>query len=169
MAELNPVQKIKQKFSGKIGEVWEKSPSRVYITVDKEDAKDVVRYLFEDLSARFIIISALDTRQGIEMLYHFSFDALGQIVSIRTLAPMPFPEIESISLIIPGAEYIEREIHDILGVDFRNHPNLKRFLLGDDWPEGVYPYRKEHKGQYPYRTEEEQELFRKQIRDRGKK
>jgi len=169
MAELNPVQKIKQKFSDKIGEVWEKSPRRVYITVGKEAVKDVVGYLFEDLGARFIVISAPDTRQGIEMLYHFSFDTLSEIVSIRTLVPMPFPEIESISPIIPGAEYIEREIHDILGVDFRNHPNLKRFILGDDWPEGVYPYRKEHKGQYPYRTEEEQELFRKQIRDRGKK
>lgn len=169
MAELDPVGKLKQKFSGKIGELWEKSPKRIYATVGKDDAKDVVKYLFEDLHARFIIMSALDTRQGIEVLYHFSFDALSKIVSIRTLIPMPFPEIESISLIIPGAEYIEREIHDILGVNFRNHPNLTRFLLADDWPEGEYPYRREHKGQYPYRTEEEQEIYRKEVRDRWEK
>jgi Ni,Fe-hydrogenase III component G len=169
MAELNPVQKIKEKFSDKIVELWEKSARRIYIMVGKEDAKDIVKYLFEDLGARFIIMSALDTRQGIEILYHFSFDTLSKIVSIRTLTPMPFPEIESVSLIIPGAEYIEREIHDILGVNFRNHPNLTRFLLADDWPEGVYPYRREHKGQYPYRTEEEQELYRKEIRSKWEK
>jgi len=169
MAELNPIQRVKEKFPDKIAELWERSPKRIYITVGREDAKDVVRYLFEDLGARFIIMTALDTRQGIEILYHFSFDTLSKIVSIRTLAPMPFPEIETVSLIIPGAEYIEREIHDILGVNFRNHPNLTRFILGDDWPEGVYPYRKEHKGQYPYRTEEEQELFRKEIRSKWEK
>jgi len=169
MAELNPVQKIKERFSGKIVELWEKSPRRAYITVRKEDAEDMIRYLFEDLKARFITISALDTRPGIEMLYHFSFDTLGKIVSIRTLVPMPFPEVETVSLIIPGAEYIEREIYDILGVNFRNHPNLKRFILGDDWPEGEYPYRKEHKGQFPYRTEEEQALYRKNIRKKVEK
>jgi Ni,Fe-hydrogenase III component G len=167
MAELNPVQKVKERFPEKIRELWERSPKRIYITAGKDDVKDMVKFLFEDLGARFIIMSALDTRQGIEILYHFSFDTLGKIVSIRTLVPMPFPEIESVSLIIPGAEYIEREVHDILGVNFRNHPNLKRFLLGDDWPEGEYPFRKEHKGQFPYRTEEEQDIYRKNIRKKG--
>ncbi len=169
MAELNPVQKVKEKFPDKMRELWEKSPRRIYVTVGKEDAKDMVRYLLEDLGARFITVTALDTGQGIEMLYHFSFDALGKIVSIRTFVPVPFPEIETVSLIIPGAEYIEREIYDILGVNFRNHPNLKRFILGDDWPEGEYPLRREHKGQFPYRTEEEQGLYRKHISRKGEK
>jgi Ni,Fe-hydrogenase III component G len=169
MAELNPVQKIKEKFPTKIVELWEKSPKRIYITVGKEDAKDIVRYLFENLGARLMTISALDSRLGIEILYHFSFDALGKVVTIKTVAPMPFPEIETVSLIVPAAEYIEREIHDILGVNFVNHPNLKRFILADDWPEGEYPYRKEHKRQFPYRTEEEQELFRKETRSKWEK
>ena len=169
MAELSPVEKIKERFSDKIMGLWEKSPRRIYVTVEREDITDVVRYLFEDLKARFIIISALDTRQGIEMLYHFSFDTLSKIVTIKTLVPMPSPEIETISLIIPGAEYIEREIYDLLGVEFRNHPNLKRFILGDDWPEGDYPLRREHKGQFPYRTEEEQDLYRRNIRKKVEK
>ena len=100
MAELSPVEKIKERFSDKIMGLWEKSPRRIYVTVEREDITDVVRYLFEDLKARFIIISALDTRQGIEMLYHFSFDTLSKIVTIKTLVPMPSPEIETISLII---------------------------------------------------------------------
>jgi Ni,Fe-hydrogenase III component G len=44
---------------------------------------------------------------------------------------------------VAAAEWIEREIHDILGIDFKNHPNLKRLILFDDWPEGVYPLRKD--------------------------
>ena len=164
MAELDPVQKLKEKFPDKIAELWDKSPKRIYITVKKENVTDMARYLFEDLGARLMTISALDSRPGIEILYHFSFDTLSKVVTVKTLVPMPFPEIETVSLIVPAAEYIEREIHDLLGVNFKNHPNLKRFILGDDWPEGEYPYRREHKRQFPYRTEEEQNLYRENIR-----
>jgi Ni,Fe-hydrogenase III component G len=46
---------------------------------------------------------------------------------------------------IPGAEWIEREIHDILGIEIKHHPNMRRLVLADDWPEGVYPLRKDLK------------------------
>jgi Ni,Fe-hydrogenase III component G len=55
------------------------------------------------------------------------------------------PAIESIAPFLPGAEWIEREVHDELGIDFKNHPDLRRLILADDWPEGVYPLRKEVK------------------------
>lgn len=158
--DLNSVQKIREKFGDKVVELWEKSPGRVYVTVKKQDIKDIVSYLFDDLGGRLMTISALDTRPGIEILYHFSFDSQSKVVTVRTLVPVPFPEIETVSLVVPAAEYIEREMHDLFGVNFKNHPNLKRFILADDWPEGVYPYRREHKGQFPYRTEEEQYPYR---------
>ncbi|MDI6641206.1 MAG: NADH-quinone oxidoreductase subunit C [Elusimicrobiota bacterium] len=43
--------------------------------------------------------------------------------------------------IIKGAEWIEREIWEMLGINFKNHPNLKRLLLATDFPEGIYPLR----------------------------
>jgi NADH-quinone oxidoreductase subunit C len=52
------------------------------------------------------------------------------------------------------AAYIyEREVHDILGVQFTGHPDLARLLLPDEWPDGVYPLRKEFrsKSQEPIR------------------
>jgi Ni,Fe-hydrogenase III component G len=55
------------------------------------------------------------------------------------------PSIESITPLIPAAEWIEREIHDILGIEIKNHPNMRRLILADDWPEGVYPLRKDFK------------------------
>ncbi len=70
------------------------------------------------------------------MGYHFSHDETGRIFSLRTFVDKKNPEIESISSIIKGAEWIEREIYELLGVNFRNHPNLKRLLLDEDWPEG---------------------------------
>ena len=70
------------------------------------------------------------------------FDKDGLIVSIRTLSSKPEIEMPTISDIISGALWIEREIHEMFGVDFIGHPNLERLLLPDDWEEGVYPFRK---------------------------
>ena len=139
------VSKIKEKFSEKIIDWQEKSERRHYILIDRKDLLEFVGYIFNDLKARYIIETGLDTREGIEILYHFSFDSTGRVVSLRVILPAEKPEVESISGIIKGAQWIEREIQDILGVRFLNHPDPRRFILPDDWPEGVYPYRKECK------------------------
>jgi len=131
------------------------------------EVRDIATFMFVELEARFIILTGLETRAGMELLYHFSFDSLGKIVTLRTVVPMPEPKIDSIAIAIDGAEYIEREIRDLFGVEFVGHPNPARFILADDWPEGVYPYRKEYRDQYPFRTEEEQEKVRCEIRRKG--
>jgi Ni,Fe-hydrogenase III component G len=64
------------------------------------------------------------------------------IVSLRTLVEKPFLKMQSVATFLPAANWIEREIHEMLGVDFIGHPDLRRLLLPDDWPEGEYPYRR---------------------------
>ena len=55
------------------------------------------------------------------------------------------PSVDSLANLLPAAQWIEREIHDVLGIEFRGHPDMRRLILADDWPEGVYPLRKERK------------------------
>ena len=136
------IAQIKEKFGDVIIEFDETSERRYYILKDKKDLLEVVNYIFNDLSARYIIETGLDTPQGIEILYHFAFDSVGKVVSLRVVLPHEKAEVESISGIIRGAQWIEREIQDILGVKFLNHPDPRRFILADDWPEGMFPYRK---------------------------
>jgi Ni,Fe-hydrogenase III component G len=169
MNKVDPVKALQVRFPKGIGDVEERSVSRVYVGVDAGMIRDIAGFMFNNLGARLIIMTALETRAGMEILYHFSFDQLGKIVSLRVVVPMPEPRIDSITPLIDGAEYIEREIRDLFGVEFTGHPNPTRFLLGDDWPEGVYPYRKEHRGKYPYRTEEETAAMRDQILHKGTK
>lgn len=142
MAEVI-LEKIKGKFSWQILNIFEKSLRRAYIDLKPENIKEVVEFIFRRLGARFVIASGVDTPDGIEILYHFSFDSVGKIVTLRTKIDKENPEIESITPIIKGAEWIEREIYELLGVRFKNHPNLKRLLLAEDWPEGKYPLRRE--------------------------
>ncbi len=136
------INNINERFKDKI-EIFEKSNRRVYINVDRKDAPNLIQYIFEDLGARLSIATGVDTRAGIEILYHMAFDKLNLFLTVRTLAPKPNPEVESIAPFLPGAEWIEREIHELLGVNFVGHPRLEKLLMSDDWPEGRYPLRKE--------------------------
>ena len=147
---------IKLKFKKSIKNFFEKSDKRVYIEIDPKDIKDVVKYLFKDLEARFNIASGMDTRFNIEILYHFSIERLDLLVSFRVKLNREKPEIDSIATIIKGAEWIEREMHELLGVGFKGNPNLERLLLSEDWPKGVYPLRADYK-----------EWDKDAIRDRG--
>lgn len=141
--ETEIINQINEKFGNQIIHLEQKSEKNVFLTVEKEALVEVVKYLFNNLGGRFCTASALETFQGIEILYHFSFDKLNKIVTIKTLIKEKNnPEIESITPVIRGAEWIEREIHDFLGVKFVNHPDLRRFILADDFPENVYPFRK---------------------------
>ncbi len=167
MRNVDPVKSLQERFPDAVVDVEPRSDSRVYVGIVPGKVRDISSFLFTDMGARLIILTGLETRAGMEILYHFSFDKLGKIVTLRAVVPMPEPRIDSIATIIDGAEYIEREITDLFGVEFIGHPNPTRFLLADDWPEGVYPYRKEHRGKYPYRTEEEQKELREQILRKG--
>jgi NADH:ubiquinone oxidoreductase subunit C len=142
---MNVIEEIKNKYGDKV-EITEKSKRRVFVNVAQPDAKELVSWLFRDLKARFSIITGIDVRTLVELIYHMSFDGPGVLVSVRTQVPKPELLMPTLTDVIEGANWIEREIHEMLGVNFIGHPNLKRFLLPDDWPEGEYPYRKKTYG-----------------------
>ena len=141
---MEPQQTIKEKFSDKVIKFEEKAPQRIYIEFAPEDIPAAAKFAFEDLHCRFVTASGVDTPNAIEILYHFSHDASGKMITLRTFIPdKNDPQIDSIAHIIKGTEWIEREIWELLGVNFKGHPNLKRLLLSEDWPEGKYPLRLE--------------------------
>ncbi|HOL65976.1 MAG TPA: NADH-quinone oxidoreductase subunit C [bacterium] len=134
---------IQKRFTEKIKEVKTHSSHRVYLTVEKEDLLAVADYLFREKGARFVIASAVDELNQFEILYHFSFDKEDVMVSLRVRLTRDNPEAPSLSGLIKGAAWIEREMHELFGINFVGHPGLKRLLLPEDWPEKVYPLRKE--------------------------
>lgn len=94
--------------------------------------------------ARYQVGVGYETRkgeQGFALVHTFAFDNDALIVIVRTFAPEDNPEFDSLTPIIPGAGWSERECIDLLGFRFKNHPGPKRLVLSDDWPEGIYPLR----------------------------
>ena len=151
---MNLISEIEKKFGDKAN-VYAKSKRRIYVTVARENAKELVRFLYSDLGARFSVASGVDRREGVEILYHMAFDALGILVSVRTLVPKPEPEMPSFTDFCEGMNWIERELHEMLGVNFKGHPGLERLLLPDDWQEGEYPFRKRSYGSQAENPERE--------------
>jgi len=130
----------------KLIDIERKSDKRIFLPCEAKNAYAVNKFLFEDVPLRFVIATGIDAEDCFEVLYHFSNDETGCVVTVKAIIrDREKPAIESIAPFLPGAEWIEREIHDLLGIDFKNHPNLRRLILSDDWPEGVYPLRKEAK------------------------
>jgi NADH-quinone oxidoreductase subunit C len=142
---VNIKDRIKERLGGKITAWEEKSSRRIYFSVKKEDILETVNFLFKDLGLRFSIASGIDIPSGFEILYHFSLDKTGEVYSVRVFIEDKInPRIDSIATIFPGAEWIEREMWEMLGINFIGHPNLKRLLLSDDWPQGKYPLRQDY-------------------------
>jgi NADH:ubiquinone oxidoreductase subunit C len=138
-------EQLRERLGQSIIEWQEKSSRRIYFSVRKEDVFKTVEFLFKELGLRFSIASGVDTPAGFQILYHFSYDKTGEIFSLEAMIEdRAHPEIDSITPIFPGAEWIEREMWEMLGINFSGHPNLKRLLLADDWPEGKYPLRQDY-------------------------
>jgi NADH:ubiquinone oxidoreductase subunit C len=119
------------------------SARRVYVRIARENLTELAQILFHKMGAKFSIATGIDIREGFEVLYHFTFDQEGFICTIKTLAPREDPVLDSLVSIIPGTRWIEREIYDILGVNFRGHPNLKRLVKAEFLAENEFPFRKD--------------------------
>ena len=73
--------------------------------------------------------------------------------------PDPALVVDSVTDIWPGAEWREREVYDMYGIQFRNHPDLRRILTWKDYP--AHPLRKD----YPLRGRGERETYKVVQRD----
>ena len=150
------LQDLKDRFKDDIIDLLDKSPKRVYMEIKPESIVPIGTYIFKDLEARFNIASGVDTRSHIEILYHFSLEYINLLISLRVKLDREKPVIDSLANSFKAINWIEREMNELLGIEFRGHPEMKRLLLPDEWPAGVYPLRTDY-----------QEWDKKAIRDRG--
>ncbi len=139
---MGMLEKIKERFGSKVKKIFMHNERRAYIQIDKDDLLDFTGFIFSLPGVRFATASGVDNLDNMEIIYHFSYDPEDLMISIRTFIDRNNPEIESISNIIKGAQNIEREMYELLGIKFKNHPKLTRFLI-DELPEDVYPLRKD--------------------------
>ncbi len=136
---------LKEEFGKDILSEKEISPNRGLVRINPEKIVEVAEFLFIKHQLRFIIASGFDSKEGLQIMYHFMLDESHFILNVNVVLPIENPVIDSITPLIKGANWIEREILEILGIEFRNHPQPEPLLSGENWEKGYYPYRREIK------------------------
>jgi len=139
------IEKLKGEFKTGILEITVKNQKRIIITINSGSLPGMAEYLYKEAGFRFIIASAIHTKRGFEIHYHFSRDSEGVILNLHVILDRDNPEVESLSNMFNASNWIEREMHELFGINFLNHPNQDKLISEGNWAEGVYPYRKEFK------------------------
>jgi len=118
-------------LEGKIGRTIAKK-GRLYFEVADKDLHDVARHLFVTKGCRLSTATAMEMYRGIEVLYQFSHDATGHYYCPRVvITDLENPKMHSITPIVKGAEWIEREMAELFGIVFEGHPNPEKLLTRD--------------------------------------
>ena len=139
---MKAIDQVREKFKSKIISVKEKTSGRIYLEIFPGDIREIVSSAYNNFNLRFITASGTDSRSQIDIIYHFADDLSGDVISFRTaIKDKRNPSIDSLTPVCKAADWIEREMHELLGINFKGHPKLKHLLLGEDWPEGDYPLR----------------------------
>ncbi len=133
---------LESKFPGGILSWEERSPHRVYAAVKPESLREMARHLYAGLGLRLSTATAAHILKGFEILYHFALDRGGVVLSLRVSLGEGPPAADSIADLVPAADWIEREMAELMGVEFRGRASTEPLLSSEEWPKGVFPLRK---------------------------
>ncbi len=123
------------------------SDDRLFLLVDPGALHAVCGQLFRELKARYVITVGADDRpwSGRYLVAHdFALDGQHLLGSAMALLPADAPRVESITDLVPGASWAEREMRDLVGIEPSGHQDPRRLVLPDGWPDGVHPLRKDY-------------------------
>ena len=143
------VAKLREKFDGAFIEATE-FLGQLSIRIEPTRVLEMCEALKRDPETPFNYLSDLtcahypDHREApFEVIYNLYSIPANERVRLKAWVDSEGGEgIDSVTGVWPAADWLEREVYDLFGVNFRNHPNLRRILLPPDW-EG-HPLRKDY-------------------------
>jgi NADH:ubiquinone oxidoreductase subunit C len=118
--------------------------NRLDVVVTVDELVTAVYTLHESNWGYLAAITGLDLGVAsgeMEVLYHFCAGAA--VVTLRVKLERIEAIVPTICPIIPSASFFERELGEMLGVTVAGTPNTDYLFLPDNWPQGVYPLRKD--------------------------
>ena len=118
------------------------------VTVKRDALHAVCRFLKDDPAMVFdyiIHVSSVDwpdDAERFEVVYEVYSIRHRRRLRVKTRVPEHDCAVDSLTDIWRGAEFMEREVFDMMGIRFNDHPDMRRILMPDDFPEG-WPLRKD--------------------------
>ena len=139
------VADLQMAFGGKIQRLHGRPPNEVYMETGRDSIAAIAAHLYKLRKIRLAMVFGIDRCQeeGVFYLqYTFGCDRAAGFILVRTAVPATDPEFPSLTPLIPAVNWQEREIQDWFGLTATGHPNPRRVALHDDFPDGIYPLRK---------------------------
>lgn len=122
--------------TGKVEPVYE---------VKADELLDVAKRLRDDPQLKFDFLcnlGAVDTREEFQVCYHIASVEKKHRLDFKVIMPYEGAAIETITPVWPGANWYEREMYELYGIEVKNHPDMRPLLLPEDWDQG-FPMRKD--------------------------
>jgi NADH:ubiquinone oxidoreductase subunit C len=139
-------EELKTKLTGLLPSVtFEETGEWLNLHVEPAGWPGFARQLRNDESLYFdylFCLTCIDWKTHLTMVYHLSSTRFRHNIVVKVKLNIQTPEIETVSMIWRTAEFHEREVYEMFGVNFLNHPDLRLLILPDGW-EGKNPMRKD--------------------------
>jgi len=139
-------EELKIKITGLLPTAtFEEGGEWLNITIEPKDWLPFAQQLRNDSDLYFdylFCLTCIDWKTHLTMVYHLSSTTYRHNIVIKAKLDRDKPEIETVSHIWRTADFHEREVYEMFGVHFLNHPDLRLLILPDGW-EGKNPLRKD--------------------------
>ena len=129
--------RIQENFSGALIQAVEWRGD-LAVTVSRERLHEVAQFLHDDPAMDFdyiVHVSSVDWPDDelrFEVVYEFYSIRKRHRIRLKTRVPESDCVVDSLTDIWKGADFMEREVYDMMGIRFRRHPDLRRILMPDD-------------------------------------
>ena len=128
-----------------LGTVETASRNRIRVRIRAADLRDASQRALDRLQCDHLVhLATVDNGKTFELHYHLT-GGHRTVVTLVVELRRDEPRIASVHDLLPPAGLAERQIHDFFGIVFEGHPDLRRVILNDEWPEGEYPLRNDWK------------------------
>lgn len=138
------IDHLSEDFSDSIIEVYQ-STGDTFVRVEASSVVDICRYLKEEQHYIYLTdvfgSDRFTSEERFEVIYNLVSLRNRERIFIKARLPEENPEIESVTGIWKSANWMEREVYDMFGVRFKNHPDFRRIYMPQDFE--YYPLRKE--------------------------
>jgi len=118
------------------------------LAIPREQIRAVCEFLKQEPEVQFDFLTDLTcvdhypAEPRFELVYHLLSLTSRERLRLKTRVTSENPRVDSITGLWGGANWFEREIFDLFGIQFTGHPHLRRLLMPDDWQ--GYPLRKDY-------------------------
>ena len=89
----------------------------------------------------YLALTATTSDERFEVVYNLVSMKFGDRIFLKVRCEEENPELDSVSGVWPAANWAEREVYDMFGIHFRNHPDMRRIYMPEDFR--YFPLRKE--------------------------